>query len=117
MENPIVARLHIFMKSECISYSISSHIRHTCSIHVLSKILMRIYHIIVETHISPQSKITEEHQKKKIINNMFQSRFLNKINSLKVCLIGDEIGYMAEHFSTIDICSLEGKSECVFQKI
>ena len=52
-------------------YSISSPIRHTCSVHVLSKILMRIYHIIVQTHISHQYKITEVHQNKKVINNMF----------------------------------------------
>ena len=43
-------------------YSISSPIRHTCSVHVLSKILMRIYHIIVQTHISHQYKITEVHR-------------------------------------------------------
>ena len=73
-------------------YSISSPIRHTCSVHVLSKILTRIYHIVIQTHISPQSKITGVHQNKKVINNMF----LNKINSLKVCLIGDEIGYVGE---------------------
>ena len=54
-----------------MNYSISSPIRHTCSVHVLSKILMRIYHIIVQTYISPQSKITEVHQNKKVINNMF----------------------------------------------
>ena len=52
-------------------YSISSPIRHTCSVHILSKFLMRIYHIIVQTQISPQSKITEVHQNKKVINNMF----------------------------------------------
>ena len=49
-------------------YSISSPIRHTCSVHVLSKILMRIYHIIVKTHISPQSKITKVHHNKKVID-------------------------------------------------
>ena len=52
-------------------YSISSSIRHTCNIHVLSKILMMIYHIIVQTHINPQSKIIEVHQNKKVINYMF----------------------------------------------
>ena len=52
-------------------YSISSPIRHTCSIHVVSKILMRIYHIIVQTHINPQYKITEVHQNKKLINYLF----------------------------------------------
>ena len=57
-------------------YSISSPIRHTCSVHILSKFLMRIYHIIVQTLISPQSKITEVHQNKKVINNMFYSQDL-----------------------------------------
>ena len=33
-------------------YSISSPIRHTFSVHVLSKFLMRIYPIIVQRHIS-----------------------------------------------------------------
>ena len=47
------------------TYSISSPIRHTCSIHSLSKIWMRIYHIIFQTHIYPQSKITEVHQNQK----------------------------------------------------
>ena len=52
-------------------YSISSSIRHTCSVHVLSKILMRIYRIIVQIHVSPQSNISEVHQNKKVINIMF----------------------------------------------
>ena len=37
---------------------------------VLSKIFMRIYSIIVQTHISPQSKSMKYTKIKKIINNM-----------------------------------------------
>ena len=33
-------------------YSILSPLRHTCSVHVLSKFLMRKYPIIVQRHIS-----------------------------------------------------------------
>ena len=62
---PIKACLSlILLMSDCV-YSISSPIRHTCSVHGLSKILMRIYHIVIQTHISPWSKITEVHQNKK----------------------------------------------------
>ena len=61
----------LLYRSVHVLYSISSPIRHTCSVHILSKFLMRIYHILVQTHISPQSKITEVHQNKKDINNMF----------------------------------------------
>ena len=75
-------------------YSISSPIRHTCSINVLSKILMRIYHIIVQKHIYPQSKITEVHQNLKS-HQLYVLVRISKTNMLKVCLIGDEIGYKA----------------------
>ena len=50
-----------YKSSSCILYL--SSIRHTCSVHVLY--LMRIYRIIVQIHISPQSKIGEVHQNKK----------------------------------------------------
>ena len=52
-------------------YSVSSSIRHTCSVHVLSKILLRIYTFIVQTYSSLQSKINLVHQKRKVIKNMF----------------------------------------------
>ena len=49
----------------------TSPIGHTCGVHILSKILMKIYHINVQTYISSQSKINEVYQNQKVINIMF----------------------------------------------
>ena len=47
--------LLIIVKFQYI-YSITSPIRHTCSVHILSKILIRMYPINFQTHVSSESK-------------------------------------------------------------
>ena len=78
--------MHACMHTYIQTYSISSPIRHTCSVHVLSKISIGIYHITVQTHICSQSKINEVYQNKKLSIICSSQDFLTKFMRYKYAL-------------------------------